>query len=468
MRFLQNRRLRPWLALTGLAAAALLAVGMDVWLVNAGPQVAFRPADAQWTVEAANVGEAWRRLAQSQAYRHWREAAGDPVLPLQRSLGQGLGLRPTPLRTRVYLGKHISVSGGAEGIGFSCRPGIVLRALSAAHALSTPEQPGGLYVLYGWTYAWREGQLIASRAPGYVRAALAAPPCKREPGLAQEEMALRWHTDPKGACRVRFEDGFPITGWFDAVLEAPEQPLGTLGGWPEPPILTASASSLAGLETLGRTFAAAAGFSAAVDYIESQWQGVRVRWQWQPLPPGWDASIRQATAALHPFDAEAVAPLPQASLTLVPQTPPAGPHPLAPAVAAMDPIAMHWAHGPGLLVPIMGEPLGLCLGRTGVLWLTTTRERLIRQMAAGLSLRGEIRGSAAFHLNWAAAAEAGMLAATQAQSWGLLAQSDGLSPAPWKRHMEAVRGLGFCRLTVLPGKGVSRFEGVLAASEPAE
>jgi hypothetical protein len=467
LRLLRNRRWRAWLVLAGLAAGALLAVGLDAWFVRAGQRVAFRPAGAQWTIEAAGMGEAWRRLAGSEAYAHWRETAGDPLAPVQRSLREGLGIRPTPLRMRVYLGQHVSVSGAAEGVGFSCRPGILLRLISAIHALASPAQSGGDRRWGGWTYAWREGLLIASRSPDYVRAALRAPPYEREAGLAENEVALRWHKDPKGTCRVRLEDAFPITGWFDAALERPEQPLVALGGWPEPPVLTVSAASLAGLETLGRTFAAAAGVSGAIAFLEDQWEGVRVQWQWQALPPDWDAGAIQATAALHAFAPDDEVPVPRISLSLVPQMPPTDPHPLAAAFAAMDPIAMNWAGAPGLLIPIMGEPLGVCLGRTEALWLAASRERLMRRLADRLAPRGDVRGSAVFHLDWRAAAEAGELLAGKAQSWGLLARPAGLATAPWQQRLEALSGMGLCHVTVLAGEGVSRFEGVLAALEPA-
>ncbi len=390
--------MRGWYVL--LAALLLLVIFLvaDARLKRA-PHPGFAPADARWRVFAPDTPFFWSRLETTPEMQAFRRNLSKPLARFELEVRKGAGIRPIPPRWGLWLGRQTLASGGPAGAGICVYPGILLRTAEkvlsrTAGRTSSPIQLHGPY-----HYAWRDGFLIVSTSRAYVEAALAAPQAAPSAELARDAMELRWSAEPAGQVVVSAQNGLPVHGTLAAHLSRRREPLTLPGAFPDPPIISITASNWAELKNSLAL--------AALPWRERPWfraahEGMRALLQtWGfPLPrPGWDARIDQCALALFGLHAREGWAVPEAALALRCPGELKAPHPLA-VLAAPEAIPFVWGGYDGSLTPVWGDAAALCIGRSAQDWLVATREPLMARLAKGMAAGHPVEAEVAVRICW--------------------------------------------------------------------
>ncbi len=243
-----------------LAVAALCVFLVVDGRLKAGEGLGFCPADARWTVVQPDLPAFWRQLQRSDSYRAVREE-WDPLGAPALAVRKATGIRPLPVRWSLWMGKSLLCAGGDAGTGGCVRPGLLMRAAHAVNAVFNRSQDG--VHRYGqFHYAWRDGFLIFSTSPDYVRASLEAAPFQSDPVETAFELQWRRRAVPEAFVRFHVDDGLPVEGWVDAAVTERDAPLEIPTEPEDEPLLeiaaTAPADVAAVWDLLERSFEAAA------------------------------------------------------------------------------------------------------------------------------------------------------------------------------------------------------------------
>jgi hypothetical protein len=234
-----RRRIVKGLAL--LAAVAALAVGVriDATLKRpAGP--GYVPENAQWVAAARDFPAFWAGLRASDSYERLSEN-WHPLRDFELQTRFATGIRPTPARWRLWLGRAILAGGYGGEYGLCARPGVLLRV---AHALHAPfgKAGDGIYRFRSLYYAWRDGFLIASHSEDYVRRCLEAPPRRINAPKTADELRIEWSKPLRARVDLRGADGIPVRGSVRGAATNRDAPL-TLAGVAGPEALVQASGS---------------------------------------------------------------------------------------------------------------------------------------------------------------------------------------------------------------------------------
>jgi hypothetical protein len=222
------RRLRASVVLL-LVIAALALVALDRRLVES-PDGGFLPDSATWHAEVADIPALfrhWSDLNNSAAMRRASPALHQDV-PL--ALCRMTGIRPTPFRTRLWLGRTLVVGGSAEGWCLSVRPGLALRLASWLGGPLRAADEDDFWRNYA--SAWHEGFLLVASSPAYLEKVLAEARAVPKPSAPEDTIRVAWEGAYPGMLEVAAADQIPLL----FKLKVPADPQATLhyaAGWPE-------------------------------------------------------------------------------------------------------------------------------------------------------------------------------------------------------------------------------------------
>jgi hypothetical protein len=333
------------------------------------------------------------------------------ISELPRLVRLELGIRPTPLRWRVWLGKKLLISAGDDGVGLCFRPGIVFRAAECAlKVFGRVEEMDGLRRYGRAYYAWRDGFVVASVSPEYVKASLVAPVPKIDAASGRNEFRFAFR-GADGELRIHARDGLPAEGWIQTPIKPGGKSLTASDSWAEAPLAAISASSiddvvvLLGLArdaiALGLKWSMDEGARARVFDFAAQIEALASsRFDATRLADDWSASIAECSFALLDIDAESATPVPELGLILRSGSPVFGEHPFAAALGAENGIPHEWGGKSGVAIPWIGEKLLLCLAVRDRDWLFATQEPLMARMIASKTPESNVAADAALEIDW--------------------------------------------------------------------
>lgn len=464
--------LGSWRALLA-AVAVVVALAYVDGCQKAPPEgeiAGYCPEGAPWVAACDDFGAFYGALTASDFHARLSQALPREVAALDVAVRKTIGIRPTPLRWRVWMGRQFLASWSKEGPGFCTRPGVLLRTASLAHGTLNRASNSAIRRFAGWHYAWRDGFLIASPHRAYVEAALNAPPCTGAIPLSPDELRLHPRGDKSWLLRVRPTDGLPIAGRLAGQLTNRLGPLTLTDAWSEPPLLSICAKDWRDVASVGAFLVRAAaltppslGLKAWLDHARDVALSVLPRWHMPTPHPDWDQSVLEWAFALTEIDATSAAPVPVAGLVMRSAQPAQGPHPLDWLAGSEVSVPYEWEGEPGLLVPWVGEDLTLCLGRHGHDWLAASREPAMAAMAGRLQEGKTVDGDLYVRLRWDRLADTLSDLARNAAGNGLIT---GLAPADVdQRGAPLLRALGAMGAFELRANAQSDqvvFEGMLA------
>ncbi|MCX5771908.1 MAG: hypothetical protein NTZ09_16780 [Candidatus Hydrogenedentes bacterium] len=224
-----RKRIRGWRAL--LVALALLAavVLIDTGLTRA--HALWCPKDPQWVVTSLNFPEVYRNFLATDLAKALNDEAPEHYAAWQLAVRQATGIRPTPLRWRVWLGRRFLVAVSDDGWGACVRPGLLLRAADFLRGLGRwrplVRQFGPYY------YAWRDGALIFSKSEKYVLDCLDAEPFTPPGGAWHDDDLWVYETrEGRSAAAVRPAGQIYVNGWINNGFTTYKHAPLTLAAWP--------------------------------------------------------------------------------------------------------------------------------------------------------------------------------------------------------------------------------------------
>ncbi len=390
----RNRRIaRGWLALLAALLVYALLVLLDQHLKRA-PHPGFRPEQASCTAFAPDAPQTWMALKRLPAAKTVRDELPRWVHQAELALRLATGIRPEPERWRVWLGPQMLASIRDGQWGVCVRPGVLLHAAHWANRL-VASSVDGFYTYRGLRYAWREGFLVASPWPEYVRAALQAAPCANTGAESRPDgVSLVWNNPVPGEALLVPGD-LELRGRLTVSIPHTPESLRLPDAWPNDPMLTVSMQRLDALSPFWSLFAD----TAAAQWLERHGTALVTAWRFPALPDNWDARLSEAALALYDVDISEITPVPECAAALRDREAPGGTHPLAPLLTGDHPIPYAWNAHPGQILPVFGEKCSLCLAGDEGYWLVTTQEPLMGRLLGHLSPRPAPANTFALRLN---------------------------------------------------------------------
>lgn len=310
------------------------------------------PEDADWAVFVPDFPAAWRRFEAHPVggllREHYPRAQSEAVLAARLATG----VRPTPGRWSAWLGRPVMLGWRGGEWGACLRPGLLLRA-----ALRGADSMGGAHTLFGVHHAWRDGILLISPSREYVRDAVTAPHSLRPPALPagydvcwfmpDKAAELRFELVEAGV--VRCEGHVP---WTPMPQETGRAPLVT-AAWPDSPAIALAVSDADMLKVF-----------SSVPFLVGEWLKGNAPLFNVPHPNRLVVLSPPRTAfnlAWYGLRWNGAAPFPRMA-ALWCSSEPVTTHPLFLAVR-QDPVSrpFFWAEREGLMFPLLGPDLTLCL-----------------------------------------------------------------------------------------------------------
>ncbi|HIJ73937.1 MAG TPA: hypothetical protein HPP83_07535, partial [Candidatus Hydrogenedentes bacterium] len=111
-----------------VVVACLVSVHFDLSLKSSSAE-GFCPADAKLVVAASDFAAFWEKAVHCDV---GRQATARPPIQFRRlevAIRNAAGIRPTPVRWRLWLGNRLLAATGETGSGLCVRPGLLLRAV---------------------------------------------------------------------------------------------------------------------------------------------------------------------------------------------------------------------------------------------------------------------------------------------------------------------------------------------------
>lgn len=468
-----RKRIRGWRG--WLAAVALLTALALADLVLARGPVAYCPEDARWVVTAADFPAFYRDLLETDLAKAVNDEAPEHYAEWQLAVRQATGIRPTPLRWRVWLGPRLVAAASDDGWGACVRPGIILRVADSLRGLGgwrpAVRQFGPYY------YAWRDGALIFSKSEKYVLASFEAEPFDppRLP-MTSEVWAFESRAARSAVC-IRPGRHIYVTGWLETGAPDPDLLSPDLDLLPEDAAIAwVAAPDMQSLRDFaGAVYAVADRHTRmsqrpSFKLVTNLLQKAAKPWKFDALPPDWDRQLAGCLLVLLDVDDSEPLPVPEVGLIFDAKGEALGSHPLEPLTANGPAMPYEWDGRPGVVAPRAGEKAALCLTSMGSFWLAASQEpamtRLLRAIQKPREPVMEVIGRFAIvAVNWSKVAGKTESLARQAAKIELL---PSLNTADFEKTavplLRVLHGLGSARLHFSPSKEDGRrleFHGAL-------
>lgn len=462
----------------GVVLFLAVLLGVDKGLKRSSAP-GFCPAGTRWIAAAEDFGSFFDGLMRSDAGRQFTETVPKQLINYELAIRKFTGIRPTPFRWRMWMGRTFLAASSREGRGFCVRPGLLMRAAHTANrVLSQVRQEGRVYTFGSLFYGWREGFLVVSSSESYVVASLDAPAPVVEESQGRDELRVHFGGARPAVVRIRGEDSLPVSGWITASLSHRTEPLTVDSLWPDDAIARIDASRWDDIVDLMQAVYAPFLFVMAAEQADSRlipWIAAAQGWtecaleRWQaPAPPeGWDAQVDECAIGLLGVDVSTITPVPELAMALRARAPVQEPHPLEFLASEGNAKPYEWDTVRGLLIPWLGERVTLCLASTGNDWLATSQEplmaRLLGTREEAKNMDSTVSADGTISVNWREFAEPAGKLLTNAADLGLL---DRVNKKDCERDLlpfvQALGKLGMLRLYAHSEQERVRFEGWLA------
>jgi hypothetical protein len=462
--------LRRWrsLILVCLVLGTLAAV--DLWVKSAPQTAGYCPTDSSYTITAQDFGRFWQSLERTPAVERFTEEVPRPLAAFELAVCQATGIRPTASRWRLWMGKRFLWASTEEGSGLCVYPGLLLRgATIVRRAIGGSPDEKGVCTFRDYFYAWRDGFLILSESRAYVEATLTAEPVDMEDPGAPDEALLQWHVAPEGSLRLHAANDLHVSGEVRLPVTHATTPMTLADAWPENPLVAITASSWLNLHVLWTPIHAFLQESSPWRQAAPLAQLLKDTWGIGDLPDNWHRSFGECSFALLDVDVSEATPVPGAACILRSSQPVRGAHPLGPLLGPLPAIPYEWQGYAGVLTPLVGEKLAICLGRCEKDWLVTTRESLMTGLVGQLRELPPREADLALRIDWE---KAGQNAERLLQRAGEFELFPGKNAEEVNRDYGGV-ARGLSRWGVLEITGQARgdvlvFEGFLAQVQEEE
>ncbi|MDZ4860356.1 MAG: hypothetical protein SGI88_15370, partial [Candidatus Hydrogenedentes bacterium] len=300
----------------------------DSRVINAAPLRGFYPASTSYVLSSWDFPRAWRSLLRNDAVIRMRKDWPRPYAPLELAARKKTGIRPTPSRWQLWMGKRIVFAESDEGFGITAYPGSLLRWADWVRNFAGAK-PGndGILQLGDTYYAWREGYLIASPARAYVVAAITTTDAPSPNSDNTALLTVQWMGQHPGFFHLRPGAGLPITGEVEFDARDGQRPLTLPQAWPKTPIASVTTRNSEDFAQLWRLASGWFDGSETLSELRHRAETLAKIWNVRALRPEWDTGADHVAIALFDVDTRGGIPLAEAALAMryaeaAPQTSP--------------------------------------------------------------------------------------------------------------------------------------------------
>ncbi len=472
-----SRRRVPRRVLAALLAGVIAALIAVDHRQKQTESPGFIPEGATWYCYVADWPTCWTQLAENNLWHETRPQLLPAMRTAELRVFRAAGVRPTPRRFRLYLGRSLLVASTGDAYGICVKPGVFVRTALALKRLVTRSASNDVLESGSVFLAMRDGFLIASESRHFVDAALRGGALvlaqRARPNSCQfvvlnpdgQPPRLQLSLDPAPGLPVNglLRTDLPTTGCgysLDAVPPIPAIAFMSCGSFQHlgacARALIAMAPHLTALEPM-RLFIAAASDAFLQPLIGglSDWASIPDR----PLSVMWTG-----------LQTESVLPVPAVGLRATRLTGDSL-HPLAPMLEAADAMPHEWDSASGSLAPWLGAAMTICLAQDQALWLAASTEPLMAQLASAPPPSPDSnQHQLLLEIDWTKAAEALRGAAAQWSTLELAPQAG--RAATYQQTAGWADALQNLRATRVYGSFVPegfQFEGILndSGNEPS-
>ncbi|HOZ48640.1 MAG TPA: hypothetical protein PLO37_16000 [Candidatus Hydrogenedentes bacterium] len=463
---IQKRRLSyrfGLVVLVGLAVIVLGLAGVDR-AMKTTTAVGFSPRATRGYAVIPDVMTWSRRMGEIEAGRVFEEWLPDDVRCLPMLFREVVGLRPTPGAWNAWFGPRLLVARAPEGTGLCVRPGMLLRLRCRLRAIGHKESSvagdGRAY------WAWRDGFLVVSTSEAFVRASLDGMTPEPALGPARDVVHIERLEPFAATLDVRAHRGLPVEGWVEGSLATRARPLGLVECWPDSPLLSVDASSCADLVSASAWLRKVVECDPVTARLYQAAVGLGRAWFGDPLGKEWAAGQDECALAVMGINTAESIPVPEVGLVMRPRQMEPAAHPLAGLVAGRAAVDFEWQGRPGVMAPLAGEKIMLCLGRSERDWIAASREPIMDRLAAQPPSAGEVSADLVVGLDWSrlgAVLESVLVSAARLE---LTPRMNGdEARAHWRSRAQRLSTLGRLRLMGFSDGDRIRITGTLAESD---
>ncbi len=457
---------RRWGALIVACLLLALLAALDSHLKHAGGGAGFHPAGASCVVVSPDFPSFCAKVADTDAAARFLTETPRPFEAFELAVRKATGVRPTPLRWDVWMGPRFVWSRWNGTQGMCAHPGLLLRAVHAWRSLwgARPDAEG-VYACAGQYYAWRDGFLLVSPSPEYVKAALDSPLVDQLHEGNDTSLLVQWND---GDLRVHPEPGLPVEGTLNLALQSTGASLRLADAWPDDALLTLSTptpeDALRFWKTAVRPFETNATWTRCTHLFASLGR----QWALGAPAEGWTGRIGEFSAAVTGVDITGTVPVPAWGVRMRPrvQESAQAEHPWLPVVAPLAPIDYAWEGRPGCVATLMGERAAICLAGDGATWLATSQPALMSELLASEIRETRAGADAMLTINWKSAGKTAETLLKKAGELEIIPEmNDQEADAYLGKYARSFAHLGRLRIIGRARDGVVAFEGTLAAPE---
>lgn len=461
-----------WRLLFAAIAACGVLWGLNEHFIRAAPARGFYPPDTYLMLSSWDFPRAWLAIDHSDVFERMEEDWPRPYRDLELQMRLVTGVRPTPERWSIWLGRRLVFACAPEGTGLTAYPGRLLRWAHALRGLvGYGPDTEGIARYRDLYYAWRDGYLIASASREYVAAALTGASAPLLHSNSDALMTLQWEGVHAGYVNIRRGDGLPVAGQLDFAVTDGARPLTLPNAWPRRPAISLTARDAGDLwevwSALDNALARSTDYAAASSGAAKAWTA------WGLQRPGldWTTGADHLSLALLEVDTRSTLPVPGVAWAMRFSDEAPGLEPLERVFASRPFVPYQWDGNHGFMAPILGMEMSPCAVRTLHDWVLTTTEPLMAEVAGhladGPACAAEV--DVALRASWS---ELGKIA----EGLALRLAEDELIPrmntddigATVVPKIKALSMLGEIALDGVAREGTLKFSGHLAKSEEGE
>lgn len=376
---------RGWrLPLATLLALILLAAA-DEWFVESAPYHGYYPGNAYWAISSSQFPSNWRRIESSDVYGRLVEEWPRPQNEIELAIRLGAGVRPTPVRWRLWMGSRFVVAQSPEGIGVSTYPGFLLRVLDGLRSTVLGRGPDGIAQWGAYYYSWRDGFLIVSRSREYVISSLGERGANQLRSRSDGNLTFQWFGENEGFMRLLPGDDMPVEGQVRISVADGTTPITLANAWPGNPVFAITVRTGEDVTQISRVLDAAASGLPIWDKLKRGGSVLWRSWNLGTLPANWDAPADQLSLALLNVDVQSDLPLPDLAFVMRGSGARVIQHPMLTLAGGRATVPYEWAGEPGVAVPLLGPALMPCFGQSGRDWIATVNESTMASLAGAMS-----------------------------------------------------------------------------------
>ncbi|MCC6796710.1 MAG: hypothetical protein IT366_16440 [Candidatus Hydrogenedentes bacterium] len=354
--------------------------------VSSAAARAFYPAGTYCMISSWDFPKAWAAFHRSDVFQRMRKDWPRPYGDWELAVRLDTGIRPDPNRWTLWMGRRTVLAYAPEGVGITSYPGHLTRMADALRsALGYRPDDKGIATYREFSYAWRDGYLIASKSRAYVEAALADSDAPLLHTDSDAMFTVQWEGEHPGYVNFENGAGAPVSGQMEFSATDGERALTLPQAWPTAPMLSVTArepdDAVALFSVFENVIEDAPIYPWLRGLVGQTITGLGVR----APREDWAAGADHVSIALLDVAADQAVPLPDMALAL--RYPDAAPErsPIGEMIEGIETLPYVWGSNSGVMVPLLGTEWSPCIARTPHDWIVTSREPLMAEIAGKLA-----------------------------------------------------------------------------------